>query len=126
MVSTISWLCASSAHSLHSLMEKAENVTLGEAETREMRTGLHSVSDIYCVTCGTNLGWKYHTAYNPSEKHKEGKEPYSAILRQVADLTAGRFVLEVECIAKEDIPALMQQDTSNLEARHRLMRSGAA
>ena len=59
-----------------------------------MTTGNHTVRDIYCVKCGTTLGWKYVSiscglhllnefniktrltqdkAYEPSQKYKEGK-----------------------------------------------------
>lgn len=36
-------------------------------------TGLHTVADIHCTTCGTVLGWKYETAFEESQKYKEGK-----------------------------------------------------
>lgn len=35
------------------------NVTLGPKEDRNFVTGLHTVSDIHCITCGNVLGWKY-------------------------------------------------------------------
>jgi hypothetical protein len=35
------------------------NVNVGEKEDRMMTTGLHSVCDIFCVACGSILGWKY-------------------------------------------------------------------
>ena len=35
------------------------NVTLGEPEDRLMRTGNHTVRDIYCRVCNTIIGWKY-------------------------------------------------------------------
>lgn len=35
------------------------NVTAGSKEERMMLTGLHTVSDIFCVGCGSNIGWKY-------------------------------------------------------------------
>jgi hypothetical protein len=28
-----------------------------------MTTGNHTVRDIYCCKCGTNLGWKYVRAF---------------------------------------------------------------
>lgn len=36
-----------------------ENVTVGEKEQRMMMTGMHIVVDIFCVTCGSIVGWKY-------------------------------------------------------------------
>ncbi|CAL5363853.1 unnamed protein product [Camellia sinensis] len=49
------------------------NVTVGEGEERMMMTGLHTVADIFCVGCGSILGWKYETAHEKSQKYKEGK-----------------------------------------------------
>jgi hypothetical protein len=36
-------------------------------------TGLHTVCDIYCITCNCVLGWKYEFAFEESQKYKEGK-----------------------------------------------------
>jgi DNA-directed RNA polymerase subunit N (RpoN/RPB10) len=38
-----------------------------------MITGLHNVVDIFCVGCGSNVGWKYEFAHEKSQKYKEGK-----------------------------------------------------
>lgn len=38
-----------------------------------MTTGLHTVTDIYCSSCGHNVGWKYIKAYEEDQKYKEGK-----------------------------------------------------
>lgn len=35
------------------------NVTVGAKEDRLMMTGLHTVADIYCVKCGSVVGWTY-------------------------------------------------------------------
>ena len=35
------------------------NVSAGEKEDRMMITGLHTVADIFCVGCGSIVGWKY-------------------------------------------------------------------
>ncbi|RRT63458.1 hypothetical protein B296_00041924, partial [Ensete ventricosum] len=35
------------------------NVTVGIKEERLMITGMHTVSDIFCVGCGSIVGWKY-------------------------------------------------------------------
>lgn len=35
------------------------NVNVGEKEERMMMTGLHTVVDIFCVGCGSIVGWKY-------------------------------------------------------------------
>ncbi|CAJ2670718.1 unnamed protein product [Trifolium pratense] len=55
------------------LFDNVVNVTVGEKENRMMITGLHTVVDIFCVTCGSIVGWKYETAYDKSQKYKEGK-----------------------------------------------------
>ncbi|KAL0359185.1 UNVERIFIED_CONTAM: protein yippee-like [Sesamum angustifolium] len=65
-----------SFHSRHGkayLFNKVVNVTLGEKEERLMMTGSHIVSDIFCVRCGSIVGWKYETAHEKSQKYKEGK-----------------------------------------------------
>ncbi|KAG6765434.1 hypothetical protein POTOM_029476 [Populus tomentosa] len=49
------------------------NVFVGEKEERMMITGLHTVADIFCVGCGSIVGWKYETAHERSQKYKEGK-----------------------------------------------------
>ena len=55
------------------LFASASNVSLGPKEDRVLLTGLHTVADIYCVSCETRLGWKYVEAFEPSQKYKEGK-----------------------------------------------------
>lgn len=35
------------------------NVTAGLNEERMMMTGMHTVADIFCVGCGSIVGWKY-------------------------------------------------------------------
>nr|GMD57497.1 Regulatory protein [Ipomoea batatas] len=49
------------------------NVTSGKNEDRMMTTGLHTVADIFCVRCGSIVGWKYETAYEKDQKYKEGR-----------------------------------------------------
>nr|GMC92867.1 protein yippee-like [Ipomoea batatas] len=49
------------------------NVTSGANEDRHMMTGVHTVADIFCVCCGSIVGWKYETAHDKSQKYKEGK-----------------------------------------------------
>ncbi|KAJ6718032.1 PROTEIN YIPPEE-LIKE CG15309-RELATED [Salix purpurea] len=55
------------------LFRKVVNVFAGEKEDRSMITGLHTVADIFCVGCGSIVGWKYVTAHDKSQKYKEGK-----------------------------------------------------
>ncbi|KAI5561256.1 hypothetical protein POPTR_016G115000v4 [Populus trichocarpa] len=54
------------------LFYNVENVTFGPREDRMMITGKHTVADIYCVVCGSILGWKYIHAYVKAHKYKEG------------------------------------------------------
>nr|XP_010923052.1 protein yippee-like isoform X4 [Elaeis guineensis] len=55
------------------LFHKVVNVTVGLKEDRMMMTGLHTVSDIFCVGCGSIVGWKYDAAHDKNQKYKEGK-----------------------------------------------------
>ncbi|KAK7849627.1 protein yippee-like [Quercus suber] len=49
------------------------NITLGRQEERMMLSGMHTVEDIFCCSCGQYLGWKYVTVHEKSQKYKEGK-----------------------------------------------------
>lgn len=55
------------------LVHHAVNVYCGEADEREMRTGKHTVRDVFCRVCHTVLGWKYDFAYEADQKYKEGR-----------------------------------------------------
>ncbi|KAB2013769.1 hypothetical protein ERO13_D09G160200v2 [Gossypium hirsutum] len=55
------------------LFDKVVNITVGEKEERMMMTGLHTVVDIFCVGCGSIVGWKYESAHEKTQKYKEGK-----------------------------------------------------
>uniref|UniRef100_A0A1J3GH92 Protein yippee-like n=2 Tax=Noccaea caerulescens TaxID=107243 RepID=A0A1J3GH92_NOCCA len=69
-------LISKSFHCKHGrayLFENVVNVTVGEKEQRVMMTGWHIVADIFCVGCGSLVGWKYEIAYEKSQKYKEGK-----------------------------------------------------
>ncbi|XP_049408236.1 protein yippee-like At3g08990 [Solanum stenotomum] len=55
------------------LFDKVVNVTLGEKEERVMLTGMHTVVDIFCVGCGSIVGWKYEAAQEKDQKYKEGR-----------------------------------------------------
>lgn len=69
-------------------------MSIGMKEERLMMTGIHTVSDIFCVVCGSPVGWKYvsrifstsaklqalikssinqETAHDKAQKYKEGK-----------------------------------------------------
>ncbi|KAF6153587.1 hypothetical protein GIB67_027454 [Kingdonia uniflora] len=49
------------------------NVFVGETDNRMMMTGMHTVADIFCVGCGSIVGWKYEFAQDRNQKYKEGK-----------------------------------------------------
>ncbi|XP_022156902.1 protein yippee-like [Momordica charantia] len=55
------------------LFNKVVNVSSGKIEDRLMMTGMHTVADIFCVGCGSIVGWKYETAHEKNQKYKEGK-----------------------------------------------------
>ncbi|GAX73105.1 hypothetical protein CEUSTIGMA_g558.t1 [Chlamydomonas eustigma] len=55
------------------LFNHAANFCTGPKEERMMTTGLHVVSDIYCVSCCSCVGWRYDFAYEKAQKYKEGK-----------------------------------------------------
>ncbi|KAJ8755107.1 hypothetical protein K2173_016851 [Erythroxylum novogranatense] len=61
------------------LFNKAVNTTVGVLEERMMLSGIHTVADIFCCSCGQNVGWKYIViltqvaAEEKSQKYKEGK-----------------------------------------------------
>ncbi|XP_058099650.1 protein yippee-like [Magnolia sinica] len=55
------------------LFSKVVNVSVGVKEDRLMMTGMHTVADIFCVGCGSIVGWKYEAAHVKSQKYKEGK-----------------------------------------------------
>ncbi|EKC99611.1 hypothetical protein A1Q2_06030 [Trichosporon asahii var. asahii CBS 8904] len=40
---------------------------------REMRTGKHTVRDVFCGVCDEILGWRYDYAFELEQKYKEGK-----------------------------------------------------
>ncbi|KAJ8446938.1 hypothetical protein Cgig2_026436 [Carnegiea gigantea] len=49
------------------------NVSVGPEEDRLMMSGMHTVADIFCCSCGQLLGWKYMVARDKNQKFKEGK-----------------------------------------------------
>ncbi|XP_077238707.1 protein yippee-like isoform X1 [Tasmannia lanceolata] len=55
------------------LFSKVVNVFVGPKEERMMITGMHTVADIFCICCGSIVGWKYEAAHERSQKYKEGK-----------------------------------------------------
>ncbi|KAJ6820460.1 protein yippee-like isoform X2 [Iris pallida] len=70
------------------LFNKVVNITVGVNEERMMMTGMHTVADIFCVGCGSIVGWKYEAAYEKSQKYKEGKFILERLL-----LTRNQFLI---------------------------------
>ena len=38
-----------------------------------MTTGTHTICEVYCRSCGSNIGWLYLTAEATTEQYKVGK-----------------------------------------------------
>jgi len=55
------------------LFQNVINVFMGPESEKEMMTGVHVVSDVYCVQCSVVIGWTYVKAYEEDQKYKEGK-----------------------------------------------------
>ncbi|PIA32182.1 hypothetical protein AQUCO_04500050v1 [Aquilegia coerulea] len=55
------------------LFNNVVNIFVGMKEEQKLMTGKHTISDIFCNGCCTDLGWKYETAYEEAQKYKEGK-----------------------------------------------------
>ncbi|EWC46529.1 hypothetical protein DRE_04252 [Drechslerella stenobrocha 248] len=49
------------------------NIVHGKPTSRSLQTGAHTVADISCRGCGSNLGWKYIHAEERSQRYKVGK-----------------------------------------------------
>ncbi|XP_019059304.1 PREDICTED: protein yippee-like At3g11230 isoform X3 [Tarenaya hassleriana] len=93
------------SHGKAYLFNKVVNVTAGEKEDRMMITGLHTVADIYCVKCGSYLGWKYEVAYEENQKYKEGKsvlERFKVSVPEVMGYWAAREAQEARAGASDD------------------------
>ncbi|KAJ2523481.1 hypothetical protein GGI11_001454 [Coemansia sp. RSA 2049] len=55
------------------LTEAVVNEKLGGAEDRLLMTGMHTVCNLQCRSCGALLGWKYVRAHDKSQQYKEGR-----------------------------------------------------
>ena len=57
------------------------NIYTGEADDRDMRTGKHTVRDVFCRVCHTVLGWKYVSARpdRMAADHHFAKLPYASL-----------------------------------------------
>ncbi|XP_028767586.1 protein yippee-like At4g27745 [Neltuma alba] len=61
------------SHGRAFLFSHAMNIKEGAQEDRQLLSGLHRVSDVYCSDCGEELGWTYTKAFDETQKYKEGK-----------------------------------------------------
>ena len=57
-----------------SVIEIRVNVRAGEQVQKKLLTGVHIVSDIFCVSCETLVGWKYVSS-SVSEGARIGGRP---------------------------------------------------
>eukprot|EP01023_Acetabularia_acetabulum_P020744 TRINITY_DN2083_c0_g1_i8.p2 TRINITY_DN2083_c0_g1~~TRINITY_DN2083_c0_g1_i8.p2 ORF type:complete len:139 (-),score=10.20 TRINITY_DN2083_c0_g1_i8:519-935(-) len=55
------------------LFENVVNVRYGRNQVRQMTTGRHVVADLFCCSCGINVGWKYLAAEKPDQVYKVNK-----------------------------------------------------
>lgn len=74
------------------LYNNAYNILLGDEEVRMMMTGLHTVSDAYCMGCKTVVGWKYIKAYVEDQRYKEEKFILEAHFIREIEQTSGRCI----------------------------------
>ena len=49
------------------------NTKTDAPSSRQLVTGVHTVSDVRCAFCGSMLGWKYDGAEEESQRYKVGK-----------------------------------------------------
>ena len=49
------------------------NTKTDAPSSRQLVTGVHTVSDVRCALCGSMLGWKYDGAEEESQRYKVGK-----------------------------------------------------
>lgn len=59
---------------------------------RKLRTGTHTVADVFCVGCNDRLGWYYHKAADFSQKYKEGIESFDRSLHVAHDIQGNIFL----------------------------------
>lgn len=49
------------------------NTKTEDPSSRQLVTGVHTVSDVRCALCSSTLGWKYDGAEEESQRYKVGK-----------------------------------------------------
>ena len=55
------------------LFARVVNVVKADRVDRNLITGLHTIEDARCASCGLNLGWTYVRAFETDQKYKENK-----------------------------------------------------
>ena len=55
------------------LFGKVVNVTYGNVENKQLRTGMHATAPAFCKGCDKEVGWYYEHAYEENEKYKTKK-----------------------------------------------------
>lgn len=55
------------------LFNKLVNVSTGSSEDKMFKSGLHTISGIFCKVCEAKLGWRFDWAMEQDQKYKEGK-----------------------------------------------------
>jgi len=55
------------------LIDKVWNHKCGPEEDRQLLTGQHTIQEIYCGRCETNIGWTYVKAFDEDQQYKIGK-----------------------------------------------------
>lgn len=48
------------------------NVSEGPEKEKQMTTGKHTITTVFCCQCDTEVGWRYIKAYEDDQKYKEG------------------------------------------------------
>jgi len=71
------------------LVRDVQNIKIGIPCDRMLVTGIHTVADIKCAGCDTNIGWKYLAAFESSQKYKSGK--YILELKRVIKKTVSIY-----------------------------------
>jgi hypothetical protein len=70
----------------HAVGAELPNSLVHKPVERNLVTGMHTVSDISCLLCGTIIGWKYVAAKEDAQMYKVGKFILEAkrVVREVA------------------------------------------
>ncbi|XP_057543919.1 protein yippee-like At3g11230 [Amaranthus tricolor] len=81
-------LISTSFHIIHGtvyLFDKIVNISVSEKEDRVLMTEMRRAVEIFCVKCGSAVGWKYKLALHKKHKYIEGKVILESGLQVVHD-----------------------------------------